>query len=129
MHQREKVVPDRTNSAWIDEAVIRTKQARRRAERKRRKTGLVVRIELYKQARNIVNKAIKRAKARHFRVKLEEAASESKKMFSLLSTLLNMLDRSDSLPDMKPQEAAESFSRFFDNNIEKIRQGFVRGGV
>ena len=99
MHQREKVVPDRTNSAWIEEAVIRVKQARRRAERKRRKTGLVVRIELYKQARNNVNKAIKRAKARHFRAKLKEAASDSKKMFSLLGALLNGQDRSDSLPD------------------------------
>ena len=38
----EKVVPDRTNSAWIEEAVIRAKQARRRAERKKRRTGLVV---------------------------------------------------------------------------------------
>ena len=48
-------------------------------------------------------------------------------MFSLLSTLLNRLDRSDYLPKMKPQEAAESISRFFNNKIEKIRQGFVDG--
>ena len=32
--ERETVVPDRTNSAWIDEAVIRAKQARRGAEKK-----------------------------------------------------------------------------------------------
>ena len=38
----EKVVPDRTNSAWIEEAVIRMMQARRSAERKKRRTGLVV---------------------------------------------------------------------------------------
>ena len=74
---------------WIDEAVITAKQARRRSERKKRKTGLVVHIELYKQARNNVNKAIKNAKALHFRAKLKEAASDSKKMFSLLNTLLN----------------------------------------
>ena len=50
---------------------------------------------------------------------------QSKKMFSLLSTLLNKQDRSDSLPDMRPQEAAKSFSRFFQEKIENwIRQEF-----
>ena len=33
-------------------------------------------------------------------------------------------NRSDSLPDMIPQEAAKSFSRFFQEKIETIRQEF-----
>ena len=33
-------------------------------------------------------------------------------------------NRSDSLPDMIPQEAAKSFSRFFQEKIEMIRQEF-----
>ena len=45
-------------------------------------------------------------------------------MFSLLSTLLNREKRSDSLPDMIPQEAAKSFSRIFQEKIEMIRQEF-----
>ena len=53
--EKEKVVPDRPKSPWISEAVIKAKQTRRRAKRKKRKTGLVVYIEIYKQARN--NKA------------------------------------------------------------------------
>ena len=48
--EKEKVLPDRPSSPWINEAVIKAKQARRRAERKKRKTGLVVHIEIYKQA-------------------------------------------------------------------------------
>ena len=43
-------------------------------------------------------------------------------MFSLLSTLLNRQNRSESLPD--PLEAAKLFSRFFQEKFEKIRQGF-----
>ena len=118
--EREKVVPDSINSAWTDEAVIRAKQSRRCAQRKKRKTGLVVHMELFKQARNILfkKKAIKREKARHFPFKLEEAVSDSKKMFSLLSTLLNRQDRNDSLPGLKPQEFGESFSRFFNDKFE-----------
>ena len=122
--EKEKVVPDRPSSPWINEAVIKAKQARRRAERKKRKTGLVVHIEIYKQARNNVTKLIKQAKASHFHAKLEDAETDSKKMFSLLSTLLNRENRSDSLPDMIPQEAAKSFSRFFQEKIETVRQEF-----
>ena len=122
--EKEKVVPDRPSSPWINEAVIKAKQARRRAERKKRKTGLVVHIEIYKQARNNVTKRIKQAKASHFHAKLKDAETDSKKMFSLLSTLLNRENRSDSLPDMIPQEAAKSFSRFFQEKIQTIRKEF-----
>ena len=45
-------------------------------------------------------------------------------MSYLLSTLLNRENRSDYLPDMIPQEAAKSFSRFFQEKIETIRQEF-----
>ena len=120
--EKEKVVPYHPSSPWIGEAVIKAKHARRRA--KKRKTGLVVHIEIYKQARNNVTKLIKQAKASHFHAKLEDAATDSKKMFSLLSTLLNTEKRSDSLPDMIPQEMAKSFSRFFQEKIETIRQEF-----
>ena len=108
--EKEKVVPDYPSSPWISEAVIKEKQARRRAERKKQKTDLVVHIEIYKQARNNVTKLIKQAKVSHFQAKLEDAATDLKKMFSLLSTLLNRENRSNSLPDMIPQEAAKSFS-------------------
>ena len=45
-------------------------------------------------------------------------------MSSLLSTLLNRENRSDSLPNIIPQEAAKSFSWFFQEKIETIRQEF-----
>ena len=89
-----------------------------------RKTGLVVHIEIHKQTRSNVTNLIKQAKASHFHAKLEDATTDSKKMFSLLSTLLNRENRSESLPDMIPQEAAKSFSRFFQEKIETIRQEF-----
>ena len=54
MHEREKVVPERTNSAWIDETVIWAKQARRRAERKKQKTGLVVHMGVRNNRQEII---------------------------------------------------------------------------
>ena len=64
------------------------------------------------------------AKASHFRAKLEDAATDSKKTSYFLSTLLNRENRSDYLPDMIPQEAAKSFSRIFQEKFETIRQEF-----
>ena len=65
MHQKKRksfpTIP--ASSPWISEVVIKAKQARRRAERTKRKTGLVVHSEIYKQARNNVTKLIKQAKA------------------------------------------------------------------
>ena len=122
--EKEKVIPDRPSSPWINEAAIKVKQARRHAEWKKQKTGLVVHIEIYKQARNNITKLIKQAKASHFRAKLEDAETDLKKMFSLLSMLLNRESRSDSLPDMIPQEAAKLFTRFFQEKIETIRKEF-----
>ena len=60
-----------------------------------------------------------------FRFKLEEAASDSKMLFSLQSAQLNRQDKSDYLPDMTPQEVAESVSRLFHEKIEKIKPDFV----
>lgn len=74
------------------------------------KPALLVHTEIFKQARNNVPKAIKHTKASHFYAKLEDAALDSKKIFFLLSTLLNRWDRSDSLPDRICQETAKSFS-------------------
>ena len=112
MHLRKRKSFTTVPAPWISEAVIKAKQARGRAERKKRKTGLVFPTEVYKQARSDVTKVIQHTEASHFHAKLEDGASESEKMFSLLNTPLNREDRSYSLPGMIPQEATKSFSRF-----------------
>ena len=104
---------------------IKAKQARRRAERRKRKSDLVVHIEAYKQARNNVTAAVKRAKACYFRAILKEAISDPKKMSSITNTLLNRHGRSVSLPDMDAEQVARPFSDFFSQKIEKNRESFV----
>ena len=115
--EREKPVPDRTNSAWIDETVIWAKQARRRAERKKQKTGLVVHMGVRNNRQEIIlTKPLSVPKLAISVLHLRKPRLIRGKC-SLLSAPLNGQDRSDSLPDTKHQEAAESFSRFFYNII------------
>ena len=87
--EEEKVVPDPPSSPRMNNDIIKAKQARHRAERRKRKSGLVVHIEVYKQARNNVFTARNHTKACYFLAKLKEAISDSKKMFSMTNTLLN----------------------------------------
>ena len=61
-HQKKRKSFPTVPAPWISEAVIKAKQARGRAEEKqtnKRKTGLIVPTEVYKQARSDVTKAIK----------------------------------------------------------------------
>ena len=58
------------------------------------------------------------------RAKLQEAESDPKKMFAFLDSLLGRQKRTDTLPDLPPQIAADRFSDFFETKISKIRQNF-----
>ena len=69
-----KVVPDRPSSPWVNNDITKAKHARRRGEWKR-KSGLVVHIEAYKQARNVTT-VVKHAKACYFQGKLKEVISD-----------------------------------------------------
>jgi hypothetical protein len=125
--EKEKVVPNRSQAPWINDSVRTARRARRRAERAKRKYGLVVHKQSYKKARQAVNKAIRQAKAEYFLSKVSDAASDSKKMFQIVDTLLHRKSRTQSLPDMDPQKAADAFSMFFQEKISRIRSGFSTG--
>jgi hypothetical protein len=122
--QKTKTLPDRAHAPWINEDVLKARQARRRAERAKRKSQLTIHTQIYRQARLEVAKAIRRARTEYFQRELEDAGSDSRKMFSLLDSLLHRKTRAASMPDMDSQMAADKFSAFFVEKIEKIRQTF-----
>jgi hypothetical protein len=119
-----KVVPDRPYSPWVTDDVLTARQSRRRAERQMRKTGLAVHRQIYINAKNAVSRAVKNAKANHFQTELEQAVSNPRKMFSVLSSVLNRDSRSGTLPDLDFDDAARLFSEFFNTKIEQIMQRF-----
>jgi hypothetical protein len=122
--EKERVVPNRPSSPWLNEEILSARRARRCAERKMRKTGLTVDADIYRRARLTATRAISKAKAAYFQSQLEDASSDPKKMFSLLQSLMNRQDCSDVLPDLTDQEIADSLSNFFQEKIDKIRLGF-----
>ena len=57
-----KTVPDRPNSEWFNDDMLIEKRSRRRAERKKRKSGLAVDIQAYNKAKMRFKKASDLAK-------------------------------------------------------------------
>jgi hypothetical protein len=119
--QTKKSVPDRQNSEWFNDDVLKAKRARRRAERKKRKSGLTVHIQAYNKAKIQVNKVSNIAKITHYHSEFEKASTDNKKTFSLLDTLLGEQDRSSVCPDLNDTQAAANFSDFFSCKISRIR--------
>ena len=68
----ERTVPNRTTSEWFNEDVQRSKQLRRQAERRKRKSGLVGDIVAYHIARNKATKTVRLAKLNHYQSEFEK---------------------------------------------------------
>ena len=73
-----KRVPDRPDSAWYNSTIRDAKKARRRAER-RKKSGLEVHRQLYKQSRNHCKQAVRRAESDHIQPVLDAAGTNLQK--------------------------------------------------
>ena len=71
---------------------MKANQGRRRADRRKRKSGLELDLEIHRHARIIVTKFIRSAKATQFQSKLNYAASDPRKIILFL-TLSGMLDK------------------------------------
>ena len=113
------------DTAWIMPAVHSAKKARRRAERRWRKTKLEVDRQIYRQARNGCMVVVNKARAKHVRDTLNAASGDPRKMFSIVHNLLGKVSSLPVLPDMDDHTAAETLRVFFQDKIRHIRDSFV----
>jgi hypothetical protein len=118
----ERHVSDRPNTAWFSSSVASAKAVRRRAEKRWRRSGLVVDREIYQCARNQYSQEMRKAKSSYIQSVLE--AADSRKMFSVVDRLLGKEVDSPVLPELTEQDAANALSAFFIEKIETIRSGF-----
>ena len=113
-------VSDRPSAPWMNDTIIQARQERRRSERQWRRSGLTVHRQIYVHHKNRVNTMIRHAKQNYISDRIENART-SRDLFHLTSTLVGSAN-SVSLPHTSsPDDLASSFSQFFSNKIEKIR--------
>ena len=116
-----RMVSDRTSKPWITQEIRDAKRARRRAERKWRKTGLTVHKQIYASKRNITNTLTLESKRNFVSRKINDS-NTSKDLFKICGDLLGK-NTTPTLPKSIPSDALpDAFNKFFIDKIENIRK-------
>ena len=117
---KTRTIACRTNAEWFNEEIRKAKQERRQAERKWRKTGLLVDRQMYMEQRGNVNTLIEAAKKDHYK-NLVVNCQDNRHLFQILNKLLGRVHNTQLPFEKSSFELAEMFSHFFIKKIEDIR--------
>ena len=121
-----KTVRVRPAVPWYGNEIREAKRERRRRERKWRNTKLPSDHTKFKDQRRTVTQMLITAKSRHFCDKIEECGRDSKLMFWTMYGLLGRGNISH-MPKMdSTKKVVNSFSIFFDSEVQTIRDGLDR---
>ena len=119
--QRTRLVKERTRSPWYNEDTKLAKCARRKAERRWQKSGLLADKETFIEEKRKANNANRRAKEQYFNKKFANITSP-KEFFHLCNELLGK-ENSSHLPTcVNNSELPSLFGQYFVSKIEKIRK-------
>ena len=120
--EKAKTIILRKPTPWNLEDIKPFKAAKRKAEKKWRKTRLVSDLETFKDRRNELNNHLKDLKRKDLAKKINDNRGNSKALFKIVN---NVLHRNQDLPlppNKDDEVLASDFSNFFDTKISKIRE-------
>lgn len=119
---QEKVIRLQPQAPWFNESIQKAKQDRRRAERKYKKSKLVVDYQIIKEKHCIVQEMCATAKQRYYSEKINNNNGDSKTLFQIANTLLHK-QKNTSLPShTSPAKLADRFASYFTEKIDNIRK-------
>ena len=119
----EKRVPDK-NDPWIPpiaDELRQAKQLRRRAERRQKKTGLNIDYQILKNRQAEVVNIIDTAREKYLSQKIENSI-DSKSFYHSTNQILGKTNQTIFPNDIPKDKLPETFSNFFNEKIETIRQ-------
>ena len=118
-----KTVVKRPTVPWFNEEVKLAKRARRRAERKWRRTKLHSDFLVYKSKKNQATFVMKRARNEYYTTFIQENSSDHRKLFKSAKFLFNQ-ETDLHFPKYNDNTVlANDIGDFFAKKIECIRQG------
>ena len=85
--KRKEITIDR-NTSWYNHSIADAKSERPKAERKWRKSRLIVHYEIYVNVREKVNNLIDQAKKNYYKDKID-GAHDQKSLFKIVNDLLH----------------------------------------
>ena len=107
------------SAPWFNPKIKQAKQDQRKAERRWRKTGLVIHRQLFAESSRAVTHLIQAAKRLFYISKLEKAKT-CKELFKFSDELLGK-QKVNPMPSGTDSDVASKFLNFFDNKISSIR--------
>ena len=108
-------------SPWMNETILETKRARRKAEKNWKKSGLTIHRQIYKGLCQRIKQLIRKAKAEHYKKKIEECEGDQKKLYQIVDDLMGR-EQPNILPTAPSDLAlAEKFNSFFTSKIAMLR--------
>ena len=120
---KRRIFPQRVSSPWYSDELRRSKQLRRKSERKWRKTGLQVHREDFERRKKETEALVIRAKANYFHGLITEHEGNPRKLFQVVSKLLGSEKNNPLLQHHDLETLVKSFSDFFEEKVDGIRAG------
>jgi hypothetical protein len=120
----EKVITLRRATPWNNADIKAAKTAKRRAEKRWRKTKTQFDFDNFKEKRNEYNTLLNNLRTKQLAEKIKKCNGNSKALFKIVNSALNRKPESPLPSDNNDQTLATKFSKFFDDKIKLIRSKF-----
>ena len=118
---QERIITVRKPTPWNTVDIKAAKIAKRKAEKKWRKTKNCVDYDNFKAKRNEYNIILKELRSKHLAEKINKCKGNSKALFKVVNSALNRKPESPLPHNIDDMSLASEFSKFFDNKIQTIR--------
>ena len=119
--EKRKTLAKRSHAPWFSDKIIAARKVMRKAERRWRRTGLLLHRALYVAARTKVTTVIGNTKRNYYCEKIEEGAHDQKSIFRIVNSLTGKIPTSPQPSAIPGVSLSERFSNFFRDKIEAIR--------
>lgn len=118
--EKSRNVPIRPDSPWINDVVLESKRSKRQAERRWKKTGLVVHREIFINKKREHNNTVNEEKSKYLNEKLSSSTS-SKELFRLCDRFLGDPVKSNLPTNFELDLLPNLFNNYFIEKVDKIR--------
>lgn len=119
---KEKVITVRKPTPWNTDDIKSYKAAKRKAEKKWRKTKCDADLATFKEKRNLFNSHLKDLRRKDLAKKIGENKGNSKALFKIMNKALHRKQDLPLPPQKDDETLATEFSDFFEKKISDIRQ-------
>ena len=122
--QQTRDILDHNTCPFYNTDLRNGKRLRRKLERKWKKSGNEIDLQIYKSQCQLLNNEMKSARETYYTSKINECGTNQKALFNILNELMHR-KKASPLPDHDdPQKLAEQFCSYFTDKIKTIYNDF-----